>query len=164
MMNQEFTTKSGVKVRAMEAESSGGLIELDLKEIKQTADGTYLIPSKDLQAAGKWAFTIDVAQMKKEGKPVPPEMEKDIDKNAMFLHEIMQQVPTILDLVRQIKNDRVHPIERGLEKGLIEASAELTQEILASDRELKEKLTEDLRGNLEKMLSDEGEGEEGEEE
>lgn len=160
MMNQEFTTKSGVKVRAMEAESSGGLIELDLKAIKQTADGTYLIPSSDLQAAGKWAFTIDVAQMKKEGKPIPPEMEKDIDKNTMFLQEIMQQVPKILEVVRQIKNDRVHPIERGLEKGLMEASAELTREIMVTDAEFKERLSEDLRENLKKMFG----GEEGAEE
>jgi hypothetical protein len=163
MINQEFTTKSGVKVRAMEPESAGGLIELDLKEIKQTADGTYLIPSKDLQAAGKWAFTIDVAQMKKEGKPIPPEMEKDLDKNTMFLQEIMQQVPKILEVVRQIKNDRVHPIERGWEKGLVEASAELTKEILENDTELKEELAEDIRENLRKMFKGE-EGKEGEEE
>lgn len=161
MMNQEFTTKAGVKVRAMEAESSGGLIELDLRAIKQTADGTYLILSSDLQAAGKWAFTIDVAQMKKEGKPIPPEMEKDIDKNTMFLQEIMQQVPKILEVVRQIKNDRVHPIERGLEKGLMEASAELSKEILETDPDLKSHLTEDLRANLKKMF---GAGEEGSEE
>jgi len=160
MMTQEFCAKSGIKVRAIEAEASGGLIEIDLKAIKQTADGTYLIPSKDLQAAGRWALTIDVAQLKKEGKEVPPEMAKDMDKSSLVMHELMQHLPTVIKSIMDLKNSRVHPIERGIEKALSDTVSELTREVLAEDEDLRESIKGSIEEYFDKAFGgDEEEGE-----
>lgn len=155
MIDQEFSTKSGVKVRTIEAEASGGLIEVDLRKIKPTTEGTYLIASKDLQAVGKWAFTLDVAQAKKEGKEVPPEVEKDIDKTTMFLNDLMQKLPSFAKIISDVKNARVHPIERGIEKALMEITAELTNEVLEASPEIREGIKDTIQDYLEKNFNPE---------
>ena len=152
MKDQSFSTKSGLKVRTIEAEASGGLVELDMSSVQKTAEGTWLIPSKDLQAAGKWALTVEVAEAKAAGKPIPPEMEKDLDKATLFLNDLMQKLPTLLKVINEIKGDRVHPVQRGLEKGMLDASAEVTREILEGDEELKEALRDHLQTHIEKFL------------
>lgn len=164
MKDQSFSTKSGLKVRTIEAEASGGLVELDMNAVQKTAEGTWLIPSKDLQAAGKWALTVEVAEAKAAGKPVPPEIEKDLDKTTMFLNDLMQKLPTLLKVFNDIKNDRVHPVQKGLEKGVMDAAVEVTREILEGDEELKAALREQLQMHIEKFLGfthDEPSGEEG---
>lgn len=150
MIDQEFSTKSGVKVRTIEAEASGGLIEVDLRALKPTADGTYLIASKDIQAVGKWAFTLDMLQAKKEGKEVPPESEKEMDKNTVFINEIMSKIPALAKTISDLKNSRVHPVERGIEKALMDVTAQLTAEIIEENPDLKEGIKDTIEDYLEK--------------
>lgn len=149
MLNQSFSTKSGLKVRTIEAESAGGLVEIDLRDLKPTTDGTFLVPSKDLQAAGKWAFSLDVVQAKKEGKPVSPEDEKDADKWVLILGELMAKLPVITKAIADLKNTKTHPIQSGLDTALAKEVEEIAKEIINENGSMKEKLTEIIEGYLE---------------
>jgi len=160
MLDQSFNTASGLKVRTIEAEAAGGLVELDLRGLKQTTEGTYLLPSKDLQAAGKWAFTLDVAQAKKEGKPVSPEDEKNTDTTLLILQELMQQVPKIIASVKDVKNSRPHPFQVGMDKALSEEAAEIAKSILHDDAAMRERLQEIVEHYLEANVLEAGENEE----
>jgi len=145
MKDQTFSTKSGLKVRTIEAEAAGGLVELDMNAVQKTAEGTWLIPSKDLQAAGKWALTVEVAEAKAQGKPIPPELEKDLDKTTLFVNDLMNKLPILVKIISDLKNDRMHPVQKGLEKAVMDAAVEVTREILEGDEELKEALRENLK-------------------
>lgn len=164
MLDQEFKSAAGFKVRTIEAESAGGLVEIDLRDLKATSDGTYLMPSKDLQAAGKWAFTLDVAQAKKEGKPVSAEDEKNTDPWVLLLNEFMQKLPTITKSIGDLKNSRPHPIQTGLDRALSEEVAEIAHEILEENGPMRERLHEMVEQYLDTNLrdSDEGEKDDGE--
>jgi hypothetical protein len=159
MLDQEFKSAAGFKVRTIEAEAAGGLVEIDLRDLKATSDGTFLMPSKDLQAAGKWAFTLDVAQAKKEGKPVSPEDEKNIDPWVLLLNEFMQKLPLITKSIGDLKNARPHPIQAGLDRALSEEVAKIAQEILEENRTMKERLHEMVEQYLETNLPGPGEEE-----
>lgn len=152
MMNQEFKSAGGFKVRAIEAEASGGLVEIDLRAFKVTPDGTYLVPSKDLQGAGRWAFTLDVSQAKKEGKPVSPEDEKKVDQTAFALNEFMQKLPAIIASIKEIKNARVHPVEKGLEAAIVKVVTEIVERKLGSDQEMSEALEEIVEDALKQTI------------
>ena len=159
MLDQSFTTKSGIKIRTIEAEAAGGLIEIDLRGIKPTADGTYLLPSKDLQAAGKWAFTLDVAQAKKEGKPVSPEDEKETDSTLLILHQLMQLAPSIISQVKDVKNARPHPIQLGMDKALTEEVIEMAKAYLQENGSVREHLEEMVEQYLEANIMGQGQEE-----
>lgn len=161
MLDQSFSGASGIKVRTIEAEASGGLVEIDLRKLKATAEGTYLLPSKELQAAGRWAFTLDVAQAKKEGKPVSPEDEKSADGTLLIIKELMDAVPAILGQIKDVKNARPHPIQLGIDKGLADEIAEMARGILQDKGNLRERMEEMVEQYLEaNLLKPEGQEEE----
>lgn len=160
MINQEFKSAVGIRVRTIEAEAAGGLVEIDLRNLKPTSDGTYLVPSKDLQAAGKWAFTLDIAQAKKEGKPVSPEDEKQSDSFLLILHELLNKLPAVTKSISDVKNSRPHPIQMGLEKALAEEVADMSRGILQQNPAMMEKLQEVVEQYLTANILGDGEEEE----
>lgn len=152
MIDQSFSSTSGLKVRTIEAEAAGGLVEIDLRELKPTADGTYLLPSKDLQAAGKWALTLDVAHAKKEGKKVSPEDEKNADSTLLFLNSLMDKLPKVLQVVTDIKNARPHPMQIGIENAVSQEVCEMARTILNENAGLRERLEEMVEEYLERNI------------
>lgn len=154
MINQEFKSAAGIRVRTIEAEAAGGLVEIDLRNIKPTSEGTYLVPSRDLQAAGKWAFTLDVAQAKKEGKPVSTEDEKQSDGVFLIMNELLNKLPAVTKSISDVKNSRPHPIQIGLEKALSEQVAEISREILRENPAMRERLQQIVEQSLSENILD----------
>lgn len=152
MTDQEFRTEDGFKVRTIEREAAGGLVEVDLRDLKPTADGTFLVPSKDLVAAGRWALSVDVAQAKKEGRPVPERDDREADKVVLVMNELMAKLPALVAHIKDAKNARPHPVDRGLEAALAEAVTETAREVLETSPEMKDKLQDIVRGYLEDSI------------
>lgn len=153
----------GIKVRATEPESMGSLIEIDLRALKATPDGTYLVSSKSLQAVGDWAFGVDGLAAEKAGKPAPDrEKAPKPSETLHLLNTIMGQVPVVIAQLKGLK--AVNPIERGFSAAMTKFIEEQTREMIGEDPAVKEFVRDIIQQSFDEVMRVEGEeGEEGEE-
>ena len=152
----------GIKVRATEPESMGSLIEIDLKSLKATTDGTFLVSSKALQAVGDWAFGVDGLAAEKAGKP-PPDREK-APKPSETLHLIntlLGQVPGVIAQIKTLKES--NPIEKGFSAAMAKFIEEQTREMISEDPSVKEFVRDIIQQSFNQVMGESDEGEEGEE-
>jgi len=148
----------GLKVRATEPESMGSLIELDLTDLKATADGTFLVSSKALQALGDWAFGVDGLAAQKAGKPAPDrEKAPKPSETLHLLNNLMGKVPMIVSHIQRLR--ATDPIEKGFNAAAAKFVEEETRKIMDEDPTVKEAVREMIRHSLDHALSDDEEEE-----
>jgi hypothetical protein len=161
MIDYSYET-AGIKVRATEPEVMGSLIELDLRGLQVTTDGTYLVTSKALQSVGDWSFGIDQLQAQKEGKPAPEKGTAPRPSETLaILGSLMSQLPPLLEQIRAMRVS--DPIEKGFSAATAKVVEELTTAMLHENEALKSDLRDVISHSFEHLLGD-GDDDEQEEE
>lgn len=158
MINYSYQTE-GIKVRATEPESMGSLIEIDLRSLKATADGTFLVSSKALQEIGDWAFGVDGLAAQKAGKPAPDrEKAPKPSETLHLLNTLIGQVPGLIAQVKTLKS--TDPFEKGFNTATTKYVEEETRRQIEGDPEIQETIREIVRQSfVNAMESEEGEEE-----